>query len=207
MSSIASQYYLNDVVINHFFKLITKRDPRVYCFDTYFLTKWKKSEYEGVKRWTKNVDIFSKTKIFFPINIQIKQFVHWVLVCVDNVQKRITYYDSLPKRACFGVTVSISDYLKAEHEAKLGVPADQYTRLKSDNPYQENGQDCGVFVCTFAEYLSRNMEFNFDQSHMPSFRQLILFELNHEMLFDLCVENSEIDDTIQRIIDEKSSNV
>jgi sentrin-specific protease 7 len=57
----------------------------VYAFSSMFYTKLTEIEtsdktvlHDKVKRWTKNVDIFSKEFIFIPINIG----AHWSLVCV-----------------------------------------------------------------------------------------------------------------------------
>lgn len=45
-------------------------------------------------------------------------------------------------------------------------------------PQQENGYDCGVFLCTYAECISRDeLNFSFSQVHMPYFRQKISYEL------------------------------
>ncbi len=38
-------------------------------------------------------------------------------------------------------------------------------------PYQTNGSDCGVFCCTFMDYVSSNLEFDFSQENMPLFRK------------------------------------
>ena len=37
-------------------------------------------------------------------------------------------------------------------------------------PQQRNGYDCGVFTCTFVNYLSKNLELRFSQDDMPNFR-------------------------------------
>lgn len=43
--------------------------------------------------------------------------------------------------------------------------------------------DCGVFSCMFAEFISRDSEISFDQSHMPYFRNKMVFEImNGKML-------------------------
>ncbi|KAL4083297.1 hypothetical protein QTP88_028626 [Uroleucon formosanum] len=197
-----SQWYLNDIVINDYFKLITNRDPSIYCFDTFFLNKLSKSGYAGVKRWTRSVDIFSKTKIFFPIHIQSNQFCHWVVVCVDNAKKHITYYDSLRERAYERFLHVIAEYLNDEHMNKLGTPlqTDEWLLLVGENPCQKNGRDCGVFMCIFVEYISRNARFNFNQNHMLSFRQLIAYELTINKIINLNEEEPDIDEAIRRII-------
>jgi len=53
---------------------------------------------------------------------------------------------------------------------------DEWNFASPDYPLQNNGKDCGVFVCIFAEYLSKNCDFNFDHTHITSFRQLIAYE-------------------------------
>jgi Ulp1 family protease len=54
----------------------------LYAFNSMFyqkLIETKRAEsYELVKKWTKNVDLFSKEFIFVPINLGS----HWSLVCI-----------------------------------------------------------------------------------------------------------------------------
>ena len=45
-------------------------------------------------------------------------------------------------------------------------------------PHQKNGSDCGMFVCKFAEYLSRRAKFSFSQSNMPYFRRRMVYEIS-----------------------------
>jgi Ulp1 family protease len=40
-------------------------------------------------------------------------------------------------------------------------------------PQQENNYDCGVFVCRFAEYRSRDINFDFTQASMDAYRLFI----------------------------------
>lgn len=49
-------------------------------------------------------------------------------------------------------------------------------------PQQKNGYDCGVFMCTFAKYLSADKAFNFTQNVMKSIRMFMLFEIVHQTL-------------------------
>ena len=42
---------------------------------------------------------------------------------------------------------------------------------KVDIPKQRNGSDCGVFMCQFADCISRDKVFEFDQKDMQYFRQ------------------------------------
>lgn len=104
---------------------------------------------------------------------------HWCLVCVNFVDKTVTYYDSLegtnPK--CLDV---IFDYLKKEYENKKDIKLDcSGWRLMNakDCPIQKNGFDCGVFTCINAEYLSRDAKLDFTQEDMPKLRLRICYEI------------------------------
>ncbi|XP_060864066.1 sentrin-specific protease 2-like [Metopolophium dirhodum] len=196
-----THWYLNDNVINDYFNLIKKQNPSVYSFDTYFYERLKKSGYNFIERWTKRVNIFSKRKVFFPINIKANNFAHWVLVMADMEDQQVVYYDSLSNHHNFEIHSDILEYLGLEHRRKLGTPLpfEDWKLVKADNPIQSNGKDCGVFVCTFAEYLSRDAVFNFSQKHMLSFRKLIAYELSTQQLINIHVEENHIDEEIDRI--------
>ena len=51
--------------------------------------------------------------------------------------------------------------------------------VKDDIPQQDkkNKSDCGMFVCKFAEYLSRGAEMTFNQANMPYFRRRMMWEI------------------------------
>jgi Ulp1 family protease len=64
-----SQFYLNDTVINDYMKLIVAPNQDIYAFDTYFYCRYSTGGYKTVQRWTKKVNIFSKSKLLIPINL------------------------------------------------------------------------------------------------------------------------------------------
>ena len=49
--------------------------------------------------------------------------------------------------------------------------------IRFDIPTQHNGVDCGVFLCTYAERISRKAGFNFYQSNMSLFRWKMTWEI------------------------------
>ena len=60
----------------------------VYAFTTFFFKKL----LEGVvKKWTKNVELFSYSLILVPVHNKD----HWCLATIDMDAQTITYYDSL----------------------------------------------------------------------------------------------------------------
>jgi len=193
---------LNDQVIDDYFKLIQDRDPRVYCFKT-LIPEWHiKDGHKGVERWTTNVNIFMKSKLFFPIQIRIGQFSHWVLVCADVIRKQITYYDSVLMDDNYGCLSIVYEHLDHEHKAKFGKPLKiaEWNLVIGVNPRQADDIGCGAFICTLAEYISRDARFNFDGRHMMSFRLLIAHELKNKKLIDINEDETNIDERISGII-------
>ncbi|KAJ3390742.1 Smt3-specific protease [Lobulomyces angularis] len=72
------------------------------------------------------------------------------------------------------------DYLAQEHMDKKKVPFDFCGWVDIDSrdcPVQHNGYDCGVFTCIFAEYLSRNEDFDFSQKDMQYYRERLVWEI------------------------------
>ena len=174
--------WLNDEVINFFFQMIAARSrtldnlPSVHVFNTFFYSKLTSSTsaFHMLRRWTRKVDIFSHDLILIPLHLGM----HWTLCCVNCRTKAISYYDSMA-----GGRVNekgevhqqaILAYLRQEHQDKKGSPLSSDWRIcpvgESQDvnrnqriPQQENGSDCGVFTCRFAEYISRKAPFRFKQ--------------------------------------------
>lgn len=204
-SSRNAQWYLNDLVINDYLKLCMEKYPDVYCFETFFYTTLVQFGYARVERWTKRVNIFSKRLLLIPVNVVQQNFCHWALLCVNVHKKTICYYDSLQRKGDASRCIKeISRYLCREHRTKLGtdLPLADWTYPIVNPPVQNNGMDCGVFVCTFSEYLCRGAEFNFDYTHIVSFRQLILYELTIKRLIDVNVPTAQITEFIRCIVGE-----
>lgn len=175
--------WLNDEVINFYFQLIMQRSqqvdnlPKVYAFSTFFYDKLRASEnsYATLKRWTRRVDIFSFDFILIPLHLGM----HWALASINCTAKRICYYDSLTNTSLINEKghvhqVALLKYLELEHMEKKGstLPADWAICAVGEDengrsgiriPQQENGSDCGVFSCKFAECISRRSPFNFSQ--------------------------------------------
>jgi hypothetical protein len=100
--SLAPRTWLNDEIVNFYFGMLMEgcisNNLRIHCFSTFFFVKLLRQKeevtgylFERVKRWTKNIDIFTLEKIFIPINITN---THWTLVLINIVLKTIIYYDS-----------------------------------------------------------------------------------------------------------------
>lgn len=173
--------WLEDTIINLYMNLIIERGkdkkfPKVYAFNTFFYPKLIKEGYNtSLARWTKRIDLFSYDIIAVPVHLQ----VHWCMAIIDFRDKSIKYYDSMggANNKCLE---ALRNYLICEHKNKKHSDYDMSDwQLESckDIPQQWNGSDCGVFACTFAEFLTRNAKLTFGQEDMPYFRKKITYEL------------------------------
>lgn len=176
--------WLNDEVINFYMSLLTERSeqrsadglPKVYAFNTFFLSRLFSSGYAGVRRWTRRVDIFAYDLIPVPVHVG---GVHWCMAIIDFRRRTIRYYDSMISKNP-NVLQKLADYLVEEGKDKKGTPFDLTGwQLESmcDIPRQNNQSDCGVFSCAFAETLTRDAPVRFSQQNMPWMRMKMVLEI------------------------------
>uniref|UniRef100_A0A8C1MU85 SUMO specific peptidase 3b n=1 Tax=Cyprinus carpio TaxID=7962 RepID=A0A8C1MU85_CYPCA len=175
LSTLYGQNWLNDQVMNMYGDLVMDSVPeKVHFFNSFFYDKLRTKGYDGVKRWTKNVDIFQKDLLLIPIHLE----VHWSLVSVDIKQRSITYFDSQRtlNRRC---PKHIFKYLQAE--AMIKEKRDFLTGwkgfFKMNVGRQNNDSDCGAFVLQFCKCLALGQPFSFSQQDMPKLRRLMYKEL------------------------------
>lgn len=173
--------WLNDEVINFFMELLAERSrlneklPKVHAMNTFFLKRLTENGYSGVRRWTRKVDIFAHDIIPVPVH----KGIHWCMAIIHLKNKTIKYYDSMgaPNNP---VLTALANYLKEESLDKKKCEFDMSDwKLENvrDIPQQENGSDCGVFSCMYAEFVTRNRPIVFTQQHMIYFRMKMLYEI------------------------------
>ena len=111
--------WLNDEILQSLFCKLQERDIKNehHFMKTHFLANTYC--YQSVRKWTRNVDIYNKKKLFIPVNIDGQ---HWALVLVHMVQKKNQYLDSMG-HGCSQSTLrhfpdTIFQYLKDEWEDK-----------------------------------------------------------------------------------------
>ncbi|XP_058054847.1 sentrin-specific protease-like [Anopheles bellator] len=180
--TLAGSNWLNDEVINFYMELLRERSvvrselPKVYTMNTFFLPRLMQNGYSGVRRWTRKVDIFAHDILVVPVHVN---GVHWCMSIVDLRRKTIHYYDSMgsPNNP---VLNALESYLCEESQDKRKTPFDKADLTKQnirDCPRQQNGSDCGVFSCMFAEFLTRDRPITFGQTDMQYFRQKMMVEI------------------------------
>ncbi|XP_075703523.1 sentrin-specific protease 3 [Rhinoderma darwinii] len=177
LGTLYGQNWLNDQVMNMYGDLVMDAVPeKVHFFNSFFYDKLRTKGYEGVKRWTKNVDIFSKQLLLIPIHLE----VHWSLVCVDVANRTITYFDSQRtlNRRC---PKHIAKYLQAEAVKKERAEfiSDWKGYFKMNVARQNNDSDCGAFVLQYCKFLALEHPFIFGQQDMPKLRRQMYKELCH----------------------------
>jgi sentrin-specific protease 1 len=186
--------WLDDTVIDIFFKLITERSHdadfknsnplarNVWSFSSFFYGKLK--IHEDIRRWTKNIDIFSCDLILIPLNLNKS---HWALGAINFQMKRFQYFDSLGDSSKDFFRL-IRIYMENEHFEKKKSPFnfEGWQNRQEPCPKQTNNCDCGEFVCRFAEYLSRGKTLRsdtFNTYDMTYFRRRHALEILNNKLF------------------------
>lgn len=175
LSTLASDNWLNDQVLNMYGELIMESaDFKVHFLNSFFHRQLMTKGYEGVKRWTKQVDLFSKHLLLVPVHLE----VHWCLVTADFIKKTICLYDSqgigLQK-----VARNIVKYLikEAKEKKQSAFEMGWTVSLKEEIPQQTNENDCGVFVLEYSRCLALSEPLQFLQKDIPNIRKRIYKEL------------------------------
>jgi len=155
-----------------------------------------KYKYSNVKRWHKYApgkNIFEVERIFFPININN---THWALVVAFMDEKRIQYYDydSLKRngtRYLDGIFQYLQDDYKRQFKSDMDTSEWRLVLCTEDTPQQDkynkdNGWDCGVFVCLFADFIAMDCApiFNYDEASINKCRDRIALSIMDNCAID-----------------------
>ena len=186
--------WLDDRVIDFYSMLVWKKtlhdNTKILLFNSRFYQKMTVPEkkkrsttavksiyYNQVHRWMKNTDWFSSDLFLFPIH---RSGDHWGLVVITRTDKTftVTYMDPLKYEGkTYGLKFRecIRSYLLDKVSIKQFR---QYTvRISQDCQVcssQENGHDCGVFVCSYIYCLCHGMSLDtFKQKDMVQYRKHI----------------------------------
>ncbi|XP_069474723.1 sentrin-specific protease 5 [Ambystoma mexicanum] len=182
LATLDGQNWLNDQVINMYGELIMDAVPdKVHFFNSFFHRQLVTKGYNGVKRWTKKVDLFKKSLLLIPIHLE----VHWSLITVNLPDRIISFYDSQGIHFKFCVE-NIRKYLTTEAREKNNPEFLQgwQTAVTQCIPQQKNDSDCGVFVLQYCKCLALEQPFQFSQDDMPRVRKRIYKELCECRLMD-----------------------
>ena len=112
---------------------------------------------------------------------------HWCLAVAHVQKRRLKYYDSLGGEGHKYLN-GLQLYLLDEAKKFRGVTGVNQSLLDVANwevvpggemltPQQANCDDCGVFTCIYANYVSADLPLGFTATDMPLFRKRITLDI------------------------------
>ena len=187
---LTGKNWMNDKVMEFYLQMVATRSlstdyrdlrmPKIHCMSTYFFLNLIMRGYEALERWTKDIDIFQYDILLVPIHLDM----HWCLAIIDFRSPGVFYYDSMGGHNMPALS-ALLEYLRQEHQTKKGYDLDLRHFAKeivADCPQQDNGSDCGVFVCKVAEFISRETSLTFSQEDMAYYRKRMIWEIANNQL-------------------------
>ena len=144
----------------------------------------KEGEEAALKRWYRNVDVFSLSKLFVPI---CHDNWHWTLLMVDFDNKIIRYFDSGRYTDGEMYLRAMKEWLQKEWRAsQQGKFPSGWGRLGTtrDTPKQTSSCDCGLFLAFSANYLSVGAPLNFSQDDMEHLRRRMTIDILHAKIYE-----------------------
>lgn len=122
-------------------------------------------------------DLFDCDLIFCPLNINQ---MHWVLVVFNKVSRMTYILDSYDNGFMTNVTTKLAQNLNLSLNSILKCSNDFRHVPPMVNSYQNNGNDCGPFVCFFAQQLSLGFPLTACRSEILSLRRLAHILVNSD---------------------------
>ena len=204
--------WLDDTIINEYGRVLKDQYKQsVFVFSSHFLEQLTNHGYKGVKRWDKNVNIFEKKFVFYPLF----ENYHWFLAVQDNNLRTISILEPYvpldevihpPKQRQFNPSLrkvknKRLDLIVKNHQERLFFIYNHYIlphqKLPSefslemlvtcapDIPHQSNSNDCGVFLLAFMKYITQGKSFDFSCMDMSNFRQEIKEEIENKQIKEI----------------------
>ncbi|CAL5068271.1 unnamed protein product [Urochloa decumbens] len=124
--------------------------------------------------------------LFFPICVA----EHWSLICVNELQKQLHMFSSLPyptgDERDLLITTLVSNFESACRVANIfDRPLSNYKKIFPDCPVQTNIFDCGIYVMMFMEFFDSKVLKRFDKVAVTQFRKIAAHRVAHSPLNDI----------------------
>ena len=115
--------------------------------------------YNRVSRWTRRHNVFSYSKVFFPINLNNQ---HWVFIVWIVETSTLIFNDSMHGSGHLSLDV-IRKWILDEAVDKgitIDLSYDSFVLVNTNYmmPVQNNGLDCGMFVVIGIDFMSDSLE-------------------------------------------------
>ena len=183
LKTLSGREWLNDEIINGYMHLLKERaNPpgapmKIMMFNSMFRKNLREKGYAGVARWSRrqgaaDAAILKLDGIVVPVN----NGYHWTLAYINIKARRLEYYDSLA--GAWSPVSELREYLKGElKDLYVASEWSDSNPAGATSPIQENGYDCGVFLCKTAEVLTRGGNLDFVQRDIPTIRRIMQLDL------------------------------
>ncbi len=199
LRKLKPETWLNDSIIDIFLHIVEvsrnvekSRLGEVYCGNPWFVQHLMKGENDQVKaafdRVKERINFANCKKILLPYNFQSN---HWVLLEVDVEKKKVIARDSLFLiESSDEVFKKIEDFwdmcLKDIYNVST-TPLERRILSAHEYPSQDNGDDCGVFLCAAALYCAFSKAIDFNASSIKVFRKQMSLKIAQHcsVLYDL----------------------
>ncbi|KAL2845995.1 hypothetical protein BJX68DRAFT_128748 [Aspergillus pseudodeflectus] len=144
LERLAPHQFLNDNIIGLYMRFLEDHlqrcnvevAKRVYFFNSYFFATLTNSprgkrtiNYEGVEKWTRNVDLFSFDYIVVPIN----EDAHWYVVIICN----LPYLDGISKQVEPSTSRPPSEVREVPETPEPIKPDEEHATPLSQSPQEE----------------------------------------------------------------------
>ena len=186
--------WLNDDLIDAYFYLITARAGRESCSVKPGCEAEVFLKVEGVscfffqarddakRKFITNLlskNIFKLHMLMFPIHVNQN---HFILAVVNFQKKRIELYDSYRESHQKILDYLLAFLIQEAQKQSEKVDFSKWTMEHLTSPFQKNGVDCGVFVCTTANYLAQGLDLDYTEDDIPLFRLKMVRDLSRGKL-------------------------
>ena len=141
--------WLDSDTINNYFSILEKKysNKNIKCISTFFCELYTRPNNKNAKSMIK--DCKDKSLIFIPY---FKNH-HWFLIVIDSHKKEILLYDSLMSDLKEKQHIYILNQIKYFFSKIDETFSNYQMKIEKDIKQQQNGNDCGVFVCWYAKMI------------------------------------------------------
>ncbi|XP_046847127.1 uncharacterized protein LOC124440740 [Xenia sp. Carnegie-2017] len=154
--------WLSDTVINAFLWKLSCEYPGVLPAESYVCQLVQRG-YSTCRLWA-DQNFMAIDKIIFPLNMSGN---HWTLLVIDKQKEMVYYLDPMEGHVeeviSEATRVELSQFIKsicALVDLKSGWSTSTWPIIQPSHYVQEDGFNCGIIICLFAEYLSQNLDIN-----------------------------------------------
>ncbi|RWR98819.1 sentrin-specific protease 2-like protein, partial [Dinothrombium tinctorium] len=168
--------WLNDNIIDFYMQLIVKQttNNKIFAFPSIFHRTLTERYQDAIKFKRRQQDLHQFNLYLIPLILNN----HWTLLFFNPDSTTIGFFNSLQSHGPDPAPIleRSKRYFKDLFE-KRGRNWTEPTVDSRTVPQQNNGSDCGVYVCYFSRCLASNHPIDIQPEHIGLFRKQIAYEI------------------------------